>query len=367
MRLLLLLGAACLAAAQTLPRPVAINGAAPGLAFDPAFAFHPGGGLTFVWDAYEHGREQVFFATFQKGRLARPRLLSPGPAVYYQPVFAATGARSGWAVWMRQTGRTWQLVGRELRGGEWAPLITLAENALAPAISGAEGRAWLAWEDHSTKPQRIRMAEWGRGAWKVSEPLSPPGAPAYRPAVESGWLAWDAYDGGEYAVWAMAPGGRPERVSQPGKDGMKPAVTHGAVAWVATEEVQGGAGVLDHADALHIAFHNNGKWQAAQEAADLRWGLLPQIEPKASSMSGYSGRRRQPMLARDGGALWLLWERKAVHDGGADTIGQLCGRRYTEGRAAEPVLLHEGLVDYRADTELRAGRLPAVGRGIHHH
>lgn len=366
MRGILLLGAACLAAAQTLPRPVSINGAAPGLAFDPSFAVHPGGGVTFLWDAYERGREQVFWTGLRGGRLSRPGLLSPGPAVYYQPVFAATGSRSGWAVWMRQNGRTWDLIGRELREGEWAPVTVIARNALAPCISGSEGRAWLAWEDHSANPQRIRMAEWKGGAWNVSPPLSPAGAPAYRPAVAAGWVAWDAYERGEYAVWAAAPGGRPERLSRPSKDGMKPAVAPGAVAWVATEEVIGGAGVLDHADALHIAFHRDGKWQPPQEAADLRYGLLPQIEPKASSMSGYGGRRRQPMLAREGDALWLLWERKAVHDGRADTTGQLCGRRYSDGRGAEPLLLHEGLVDYRVDNELRGGRLLALAKDIHH-
>ncbi len=367
MRVLFVMAGACWAAAQTLPRPVAVNGAAPGFAFDAAFDVHPGGSVTFVWDAYEHSREQVFFAFLRKGRLARPRLLSPGPAVYYQSVFAATGARAGWAVWMRQAGRAWQIVGRELRDGEWAPVTVLAENALAPSICGAGGRAWLAWEDHSVKPQRIRMAVWDGRSWSVSEPFSDAAMPAYRPAVAAGgWLAWDAYDGREYAVLAMAPGERPERVSRPGKDGLKPAIVPGAVAWVATEQVRGGAGVLDHADSLHIAFYRDGKWQPAQEAADLRWGLLPQIEPKPSSMSGYAGRRRQPMLARDGDALWLLWERKAIHDGPSDTTGQLCGRRFVQGRAGESLLLHEGLVDYRVDKEFRAGRLLALGRGIHH-
>lgn len=57
MRFFLLLGAASLAAAQTLPRPLVFSGAAPGLAFDPAFAVHPGGAVTFVWDAYEQSRE----------------------------------------------------------------------------------------------------------------------------------------------------------------------------------------------------------------------------------------------------------------------------------------------------------------------
>jgi hypothetical protein len=187
------------------------------------------------------------------------------------------------------------------------------------------------------------------------------------------WLAWDSYDGREYGVFTrrVAPSFGPvERLSKPGRDGLKPAMAATpdglALAWVATEEVEG-HGVLDHADSLHFAFRRGASWQLHEDAADLRHGLLPQIEPKPSSMSGYAGRRRHPMLAIDGGAVWLLWERKAGHDAPSFTTGQLCARRFENGRWSEPRIVHNGLVDYRAALTADRGRLRAAGKDIHHY
>jgi hypothetical protein len=358
--------ALCVAALCAAARaaPVALNPNTPGFAFDPALAAHPDGSVTVVWDSYDRSRERVFQATVRAGQVSRAQLLSPGEGVLYQPVVISNGSHRGWAFWTERRDGAWRVVGRRLHAGTWEPAVTLAEQALAPAAVSDGDRAALAWEDHSTFPESIRMRLWDGRRWGPSETVA---AAGYRPALAAAagtvWIAWDAYDRRDYAVYArrLSPSRtEPARLSAAGKSCLKPAVAiaggRAAVAWVATAEVAGATGVLDHWDTLQIAFEQDGRWSAPAEAADLRYGLLPRIEPAPDHMSGYSGRRRRPMLAVRDGALWLLWERKAVHDGRSDTPGQLCGLRYRGTMPSAPSILHQGLVDYR----LESGGKPIV-------
>jgi hypothetical protein len=58
----------------------------------------------------------------------------------------------------------------------------------------------------------------------------------------------------------------------------------------------------------------------------------------------------------DGGdGVWLVWEHKSNHDGNAtNTLGDLFGRCYREGRWQPIVRLHHGLLDYRVVQPARA-------------
>jgi hypothetical protein len=73
------------------------------------------------------------------------------------------------------------------------------------------------------------------------------------------------------------------------------------------------------------------------------------------------------MLVEDNGAVWLLWERRIVHDGRGDTAGELCGRRLEGRHWSDPVRLHRGLLDYRApvDGTAQDGKLFVVAKGLH--
>src|SRR5690606_26533391 len=87
------------------------------------------------------------------------------------------------------------------------------------------------------------------------------------------------------------------------------------------------------------------------------------VKPKAEPTGGYLGRRREPMFVREGDSVWLLWERKASQAGGtSDVSGHLAGRRITEGRMDEPVILAQGWVDYRVahDAAAQEGAFPAM-------
>ena len=70
----------------------------------------------------------------------------------------------------------------------------------------------------------------------------------------------------------------------------------------------------------------------------LAHGLTAKLAPKPEATGGYLGRRRDPILVRDGDGVWLLWERKSNHAGNTGNVtGDLCGRRIAAGRIEAPV------------------------------
>ena len=338
---------------------------------------HPGGEATFVWSAYLRGQERVF----ARDQAGVARQLSPGPGIYCQPRFVATGDGSGWAFWTRQWQGRFEVAGRRLDGGEWEPLVTLHAGAMAPAPLATGGPVVLAFEDH-VKPQRIQVRIWDGRTWSPPVPVSQEELPSFRPALAAGdgrvWAFWDAYLEVErgYAVFARPVSGPElgpiERLSPPGKSCLKPVALHAgktglAAAWVATEDVTGGAGVLDHWDSIQAATRAGGGWKIT-EAANLQHGLLSKLEPEFVPVSGYAGRRRHPMLAEEAGALWLLWERRITPGGRADEPGQLCGRRFDGAAWGDPAILDEGLVEYTVaeNPAAKDGGLMVVAKDTKH-
>ncbi|MBM3744848.1 MAG: DUF3604 domain-containing protein [Acidobacteria bacterium] len=384
-RLLLALMAAVVLAAQPAP-PIALNADSPLLAALPSFTVRPGG-ATCVWSAYDRGREWMLARAIEGGRPARIRQVSPGEGVYCQPRVLAAGAAT-WAFWTRQWRDNWQVLGTHTQGGEWAPVTVLSEpgeNSMAAAAGVSGTSLVLAFEAHA-KPQRIKVRVHDGERWSPAAAISRQDVPSYRPAVAvtargEAWVFWDSYLETERANAVFGrrvlPAETPvERISPPGRSCLKPvaleaARTGLAVAWVATQDVIGGEGVLDHWDTIQVATRAGGKWTSAGgevDIASLQHGLLSRMEPEFISVWGYAGRRRHPMLAEEDGALWLLWERRISPDGRAHEPGQLCGRRFDGAAWGDPLILHEGLVEYALAENPRAerGSLPVIGKDIRH-
>jgi hypothetical protein len=195
------------------------------------------------------------------------------------------------------------------------------------------------------------------------------------------WAVWDSYRDSEYAVFGRRiypESGELERISSGDRSCLKPAVMYGSkaglvVAWLARRDVTGARGVVDQWYTLQAAVRRNSRWEALRDpdtgadVADLRHSLLPVIEPQVIGLYGYQGRRLHPMLVEEDGAVWLLWERRIVHDGRGDTAGELCGRRFAGESWSQPVSLHQGLLDYRVPSDGKAqnGRVTIAAKGLH--
>jgi len=385
--LVLLLLAACGAHGT---EPWVVNHDVPMLASLPSFDAHPGGRLTFAWGVYERDVETMWATSLAGGQMASAVELAPA-GVHCQPRFVATGANDGWAFWTRRREGRWEVAARRLAGGSWLPPEVLSDpthDAMAPAAVADGSRVTVAFERHSV-PQAVVARTWDGRRWSSAATLSGGGAPAYRPALASGpagevWAFWDSYLPAEraYAVFgrpvlpAPGPAGR---ISAPGRNSLKPAAVWAAraglaVAWLDTEEVTGGAGVLDHWDTIRVATRGAGGWRSTTAeggepaVVPLAFGLLARMEPEFEAVWGYAGRRRHPILLDGDGSLWLLWERRIRSGGQSGEPGRLCARRFEGNRWSAPAVLHEGLVEYAVPENSRAagGKVAVLGRDIRH-
>jgi uncharacterized protein DUF3604 len=362
-RLLIIILIATLLPAQTISQE---DGALPGLA---AFDIDADGRITFVWSTYLEDREWMHTRSVQNGQPGPATELSPGAGLYSQNRFVATGPNSGYAVWTRHRDGRFEIVGRMLHEGSWAPLETLSApgtDSIAPAVAFTGFGLIVAWEEHADD-QRIVHRVLGSGGWSPAARITPLGMTPTRPAVVAAgsaeaWIVWDAYLEREtnYAVFARRVGpsiSETERISPPETNALKPAAGFLpgpglAVAWVKADEVIGGAGVLDHRDTIQLAVRTDGLWQPtldneSVDIARLEHSLLARMEPEFEAVWGFTGDRRKPMLLVADGDLWLLWERKVTAGGRSYEPGQLCARSWNGKRWSKPVILHEGLAQYR--------------------
>ena len=367
---LVLLALAALSPAQHLPYPMVVNADHHGLAHQGSFDVHPGGPITYVWNTYRLGRERIYATSFENARRAHAQQLTAGGGVYYKPLFVATGARSGWAFWQAEAGSVWRIAGRRLVDGFWEPIEWVSgagENALFPAATVFEGKVAVAWEDHSSEPQRIKVRVWDGGRWAAAGTVSGPGKPSYRPTLTADgdgelWAFWDSYEGPDYAVYGRRLTPRPgavERLSPEGKSCLKATAMHGSgaglvVAWMANIDVMGGEGAIDQWNTIQAARRGENGWlvlekDGSRDLADLSHGLLFAMQPEPAIVTGYSGRRRHPMLVEDAGQVWLLWEHKVVIDRSTEP-GELLGMRFDGEAWSGPVLVHSGLIRYEVPT-----------------
>ena len=369
--------------AQHLPYEMVVNADHHGLAHQGTFDLHPNGSIRYVWNTYKQNHERIYSTTFDSARRSHAQQLTAGVGIYYQPVFVATGERSGWVFWQAERGGVWQIVGRRLHDGFWEPIQSISpggQNAVLPTATTFSGKVAVAWEDHSSEPQRIRVRVWDGDRWGRPGTVSGPSKASHRPTLAAGpegelWAFWDRYDNPDYAVYGrlITPDpGSIERISPPGKSSLKPTAIHGSasglvVAWVANIDVIGGEGAIDQWNTLQAARLNDGRWQVLQrdgsaDLANLSHGLLFPMEPEPGIVTGYSGRRRHPMLVEDAGQVWLLWEHKMVIHRSTEP-GELLGMRFDGRTWSDDVRVHSGLISYEVPTSRRAdnGELTLLG------
>ena len=374
-------------AAQHLPYEMIVNVDHHGLAHQGVFDLHPSGPITYVWNTYHLNHERIYSARFDNARRSPAQQLTAGIGVYYQPLFLATGKRSGWAFWQSQRRGRWVIAGRRLDEGFWRPIEILTppgRDSLMPAAEVSGPNVVLAWEDHSQQPQRIQVRIFDGAGWSDTLTVSQGGAPSYRPALAATpgglWAFWDSYDGLNYAVHGrqLTPKAGPiARLSAPGKSCLKPTAVYGAetglvAAWIANIDVIAGEGAIDQRNTLRGAVYRDGRWRSAQrrgtaDLADLSHGLLFPMEPEPGIVTGYSGRRRHPMLIEDSGQVWLLWEHKMIIHRSTEP-GELLGLRFDGRQWSAPLRVHAGLVSYEVPGSRRAhnGELTILGMDRQH-
>lgn len=393
----------------------------------PSMAVLSDGSTWIAWHAYRDGRDRVLARRLDAGGLGDIRQISGAGRIHDAPLLVAGENETAWIFWetLRDAGACvsggvsaagndssdggnsggrrgpegrWQLMGRQLKQGQWQTEIVLSDeqsDAMMPAACAlGDGRLLLAWSACREGRFQIRYRLLDGESWSEPAAVSSPEHDCFRPAAaacEDGraWVFWDGYRQGNYAVRGRAVLPEPgpiEQVSPPAAYAITPTALctrQGmCVAWLQLEDVIGGAGVISQMHTLRMAFRRQEGWQLARDeagspvGATLTHGIMVKIEPEPERKLGYMGRCRVPMLIEAADAVWLLWDRKRDPPGHPQLAdGELVGRPFRGGQWREPVVLHQGLVDYHVATNpsvhrgkffILASELPRYQRRVYH-
>lgn len=346
---------------------------------------------------------------------------------------ASDDGKHVWVFWSMYDGAEWKVMGRSWRDDQgWGVVEQISEgdgHALKPrGVVMADGTTLVAWHELvENGDSRLGLKVFREGAWSTINRPTTGLTPHFRPVLlVSGarvWLVWetDGLHGISTAiVWPHAQAKRtaaisvrefagyqlsiPHTVAKSASrrlirgepvfsdsemlciptvridDALAGAPTAASIDALALDAETGGEGIVDM---LHTArllqIDVDGKIARSSSplpgggVAKMLSGLLPDLRPGKGYPSGYSGRRRHPIMVDgegDDGGAWMIWERKSKPSGsGTKTAGQLLGRQIKDGVWGETVLLTEGLIDYRPalPAKVRDGKMWVVGAKIPHH
>jgi len=385
---------------QDLPADLVVNAEGATYDSDPSLAAAPDGSAWMAWHAYHSGRDRVLARRLGLGEPGPIHVVHEGTIPIGPPVVVADGACSAQVFCAGRTclGGLWHITGRRLAGEEWEPSVCVSSpstDAVFPAAArlGDESLV-VSWCACAGGRFQVWARPLRRGVWQELIAVSSPEYDSFRSslAVEDDgrvWVFWDGYRDGHYAVWGrplLPELGPAEQISPADENCLIPvalAARSGVyVAWLQVADVIGGEGAITQWHTLHVAVREGDGWRLVRDdegnsaAATLTHGLIARMEPEPVATGGYLGRRRHPMLLEDEGAVWLLWERKTDHRGATPAVtGELIGRRFENGRWQQPVVLHQGYVDYHLATPPRAcdgkflfvaSDLPRKGRRLYH-
>jgi hypothetical protein len=396
-----------------------IDGDKPGEGFDIEVSVHLDESLQgwAVWKRYHMSKEWV---------MAR-RVDAAGDTVGEEVVDVAGGAgivdgvslaasdngKNVWVFWSQYEDAKWSVMGRSWQDGEgWGEVGKISDgdgHALKPrAVVMDDGTTVVAWHElvEGAKSRVVTKVSLEEG-WKKSGTADGDIYGLFRPVPvlvdDTAWLVlendlqdiqilkvWPQYLQANFNTSVSADlrilKGEPVASKQFGLCVPAVALTDVIAGLGGTKGGQvlsaesGGEGVVDM---LHSAVLLVSEWPDAaglgkhdlttHSHVNMVSGLLPDLRPGKGYPSGYSGRRRHPIMVdgegEDGGA-WMIWERKSnPSGGGSKTAGQLLGRQIKDGKWGETVLLTEGLIDYRAalPAKVRDGKMWMVGAKIPHH
>ncbi len=253
------------------------------------------------------------------------------------------------------------------------------------AIADETGAVWLARTQMLDGQGSVELLRIADGTIVARYTLRADHRHNQRPALAAitggVWVVWDAFRDGSYDIHGCRVDHngptQVERISQTPQWNTIPALTVDGqgrpwVAWVAWQDCMNEDYVFDQAFSIECAVRDDEGWWAACDndgnpaCVDLRYGLT--LGKPRGWYQSYRGRRRKPILrVADDGAVWLMWERKAEHNGPtASSTGVLLGRRWQDGQWSERQLLAKDKTFYEVEAgmPLRAEEFHCLAREV---
>ncbi len=345
--------------------------------------------LWAVWNTWRDVATRVFATCIGPETFSPIQPLSETADTQANPVAAAAGGLVHF-FWLAKDGTDKCIMTRRYEGGfaDQQVLVQLPAGACCghlEAVADVTGAVWLARTQMLDGQGSIELLRIADGAVDARHSLRADQRHNQRPALAAAdggvWVVWDSFCDGSYDIYGCrVDRGGPapvERISQSPLWSTIPALTIDGqgrpwVAWVAWQDCINEDSVFDQAFSIACAVRDDEGWRAVCDNAgnpacvDLRHGLT--LGQPRGWYQSYRGRRRRPLLRlADDGAVWLMWERKAEHNGPtASATGVLLGRRWQDGQWSQRRLLAEGKVFYEVETggPLRAAGFHCLAREV---
>jgi hypothetical protein len=227
----------------------------------------------------------------------------------------------GWVhvVWSQRDGEAFHLYESVYLAERWTRATRLTADGtsnISPVLSAdANGRLALVWQSQRDSRSVVMLRIWEGRGWRPEQPVSPPGGNAWSPAIAwdrgTVWVVWDAYQTGNYRVYARAfPSGVPgtvEQLSESERFAVRPCVAvtasgYPVVAWEESDSIWGkdfpfgsdrDAATMAGSRRIRVAYRPSAGWRDLP-SPDQR--LAPQLRRSA----------RAPKLAVDSKGRVLL-------------------------------------------------------------
>ncbi|HIE13935.1 TPA: DUF3604 domain-containing protein [Candidatus Bathyarchaeota archaeon] len=329
------------------------------------------GRIWVAFDNFKEGKEKVIVRYWDGRKLSPPQQIASETSCCKPQI---TSYLDGVAlVWCSKRKNQWGLYCKIFDGEKWSEKIKINrknEDALSPSLGTNGDDLWLAWEAHKGRVSAIRAVTFKQDKPQRKIKVSKGMTYSYRPAVSVSkegdvYIVWDSYFKGTYNVFLRVyrEGEWREiyRVSSDYRWEFMSSVTLDSsqrpwITWLCLTDVANADGVIDQWPTIRCTCFEKGchkvKVEASRDLVSLCHGLLPKVYPSKTSVWGYLGRRRKPMIMMDiKGSIWLLWERKEIHDGSTiKTTGLLCAKRFEDEKWSEEVVLHRGHLLYTLPT-----------------
>ncbi len=192
---------------------------------EPAITRLPDGAMAVAWVAYRDRGDRILLRMFRHGSWTGPEEVTPAPGDIFRCSLAADAGGNLWVFWSERQGSVWQIRGRQRKQGRWEPAVTLSQdgtNTFHRAATSAGGTVLLVWQSFrgpvGKAQSDIYMKAYSNGRWSAEMRVSDSPANDWEPSVaggtgDSGWIAWDSYDRGNYDIFVRAwEGGKPGAV-----------------------------------------------------------------------------------------------------------------------------------------------------------
>ena len=177
--------------------------------FSPVAMTAPDGVAWSVWEDESRESRDIFLGRVGDGRITDLFKVNEESGFNFSPDLRYDAAGTGYCAWIQSTGTVFRLRVKNMSSGtSWTVRSSPDEMASARLIAGGDGTLLVCWIESRGGRTALYSSSLERTGWSAPREVNPEGPfPQLFPAAcldEGGrpFLAWSAYDGQDYEIYA---------------------------------------------------------------------------------------------------------------------------------------------------------------------